>query len=113
MATKQATVDYILEKIAGAGITSGKKMFGEYGLYCDGKVVALVCDDQLFIKPTQAGKDFWGEYEEGQPYPGAKPWILIPEDDWDDGLRLAELVRRTAAELPLPAPKKPRQPKKQ
>lgn len=60
MASQQSTVDFILEQIAAAGSVSAKKMFGEYGIYCDGKMVALVCDDQLFIKPTLAGKAFIG-----------------------------------------------------
>ena len=50
MATQKNTVDYILEQIAEAGIVSAREMFGEYAIYCDGKVVALVCDDQLFCK---------------------------------------------------------------
>jgi TfoX/Sxy family transcriptional regulator of competence genes len=33
-------------------------MFGEYGLYSSGKMVALVCDDALYVKPTAAGRAF-------------------------------------------------------
>ncbi|MFN7096944.1 MAG: TfoX/Sxy family protein, partial [Gammaproteobacteria bacterium] len=84
MASKQSTVDFILEQIAAAGIISAKKMFGEYGIYCDGKIVAFVCDDQLFVKPTIAGKTFIGEFTEACPYPGAKPYLLITGDNWDD-----------------------------
>ena len=61
MSTKQSTVDFILEQIAEAGPVSAKKMFGEYGLFCDGKMVALVCGDELFIKITPAGKAFVGD----------------------------------------------------
>lgn len=50
-------------------------MFGEYALYCDGKTVALICDDQLFIKPTVSGHAYIGAVAEGFPYPGAKPWF--------------------------------------
>lgn len=49
MASKQNTVDYILDQIADAGAVHVKKMFGEYAIYCNEKVVALVCDDQLYI----------------------------------------------------------------
>ncbi len=56
MSSKQNTVDFILEQITNAGTICAKKMFGEYAIYCDDKVVALVCDDQLFVKPTKAGK---------------------------------------------------------
>jgi DNA transformation protein len=80
-------------------------MFGEYGLYCDGKMVALVCDDQLFVKPTAAGKTFIGKVREGLPYPGAKPWFLIGGDRCEDSEWLSELVRLTERELPAPKPK--------
>lgn len=32
-------------------------MFGEYAIYSNGKVAALVCDDRLFVKPTLAGSN--------------------------------------------------------
>jgi TfoX/Sxy family transcriptional regulator of competence genes len=69
-------------------------------------VVALICDDQLFVKPTKVGKAYIGEAAEAPPYAGAKPSYLISEDKWDDAEWLAELIRLTAAELPLPKPKK-------
>ena len=106
MASRQGSVDFILEQIAGAGEVSAKKMFGEYGLYCDGKMVALVCDDQLFVKPTAAGKAFVGDLTEGPPYPGAKPHFLVPGGQWEDRAWLTRLITLTAADLPLPPPKK-------
>ena len=104
MASKQTTVDFILEQMAEAGDVSARKMFGEYGVYCGGKLVALVCDEQLFMKPTAAGRSFIGKITEGAPYPGAKPWFLVAGSRWEDGDWLAELVRLTA-ELPTPSPK--------
>lgn len=108
MATQAATAEIILSQIISAGEVRTIKMFGEYGLYCNDKVVALICDDQLFIKPTEAGKAFLGEVELAPPYPGAKDYFLIPEDLWDEPGFLAELVRVTADALPMPKPKKPR-----
>lgn len=78
MASQQSTVDFIVEQIGGAGRVSARKMFGEYGIYCDGKMVALVCDDQLYIKPTAAGRAYIGDVTEGAPYPSAKPWFPDP-----------------------------------
>lgn len=106
MSTQQKTVDYILEQAAGAGRVTARKMFGEYGMYCDGKVMAFICDDQLFIKPTQAGRDYLGEVIEGEAYPGSKMYFVIEGDRWDDADWLAELVRVTAAELLEPKVKK-------
>ena len=102
MATRQSTIDFILEQISEAGVVSARKMFGEYAVYCEGKVVALVCDDQFFLKPTNAAKAFMKEYEEGYPFPGAKAYILIPGDKWDDSQWLTQLVKMSAAELPAP-----------
>lgn len=108
MASQQSCVDFILEQIAEAGVVSAKKMFGEYGIYCDGKIVALVCDDQLFVKPTTAGKEFMGTFVEGFPYPGAKPYLLIFGEKWDDSEWLANLIKASASELPLPQKKPPK-----
>lgn len=106
MSSKQSTVDYIVDQLAAAGVVSGKKMFGEYGIYCDGKMFALVCDDQLFVRPTAAGRQFLGTPTEAPPYPSAKPHFLIAGEHWDDGEWLSELARITARELPLPKKKK-------
>ena len=92
MATKQATVDFIVEQMAGDGQIRSRKMFGEYAIYCNDKVVALVCDDKLFVKPTQAGRTFIETVEEGEPYPGAKPYFHISGDQWEDRQWLAELI---------------------
>ncbi|MBX9805505.1 MAG: TfoX/Sxy family protein [Alphaproteobacteria bacterium] len=108
MASQQSSVDFILEQIADAGTCLAKKMFGGYCIYFDGKVVALVCDDQLFVKPTVAGKAFIGDFEEGYPYPGAKAYLHISGDQWEDADWLSHLIRITAKELPLPVKKVPR-----
>lgn len=105
MATQQRTIDYLLEQMSGAGDVSARKMFGEYAVYCDGKVVALVCDDQLYLKPTKAGRSLAESCGAGRPYPGAKPHILIEGDRWEDSDWLATLVRVSASELPPPAKK--------
>lgn len=108
MASKQSTIDYILEQIADAGTISAKKMFGEYAIYCDAKVVALVCDDQLFVKPTNAGKAFINDYTEGCPYPGAKPYLFISGELWEDDEWLTKLIKVTVMELPAPRNKSKR-----
>ncbi|WP_416200292.1 TfoX/Sxy family protein [Tabrizicola sp.] len=32
---------------------TSRKMFGEYTLYLGGKVVAMVCNDQLYLEPAR------------------------------------------------------------
>ena len=58
MASDIAFVEYVCEQMSAAGTITSRKMFGEYAIYCEGKVVALVYDDQLFLKPTSAGRSF-------------------------------------------------------
>jgi TfoX/Sxy family transcriptional regulator of competence genes len=106
MSTNQSLVDYIVDQLSKAGEVSARKMFGEYGVYCDGKMVALICDDQLFVKPTIAGRTFIGEPVEAPPYKGAKPCFLIAGEKWDDANWLCELIKITTQELPLPKKKK-------
>lgn len=101
MASKSDIVEYILEQIAPAGPVFAKKMFGEYAIYCNDKIVALICDNQLFIKPTNVGKDFIKNYTEECPYPGAKPYLLISGDLWEDSDWLSELVKITTNALPM------------
>ena len=110
MATRQSTIDLLLEQIAAAGDVSARKMFGEYGVYCDGKIVALVCNDQVFVKPTEKGQVFAQEAELIPAYRGAKPSLLIEADRWEDADWLAELIRITAAERPAPKPRRQKKP---
>jgi TfoX/Sxy family transcriptional regulator of competence genes len=108
MSSLQTTVDFILEQISAAGNVSARKMFGEFGVYCDGKIVALICNDQLFVKPTSSGRAFLGEVVEAPPYEGAKPSLLIDDNRWDDAEWITELIRVTAQDLPAPKAKKPK-----
>lgn len=100
MATKQSTADYIADQVSAAGMIRTKKMFGEYALYCDDKVVAFICDDRLFVKPTDAGREYIGTVEEAEAYPGSKMYFLIDEHLWEDRDWLTDLIRRTADAVP-------------
>ena len=105
MASDQKFVDFITDQIVSKGEITAKKMFGEYGIYSDGKLFGLICDNKLFIKPTNAGRQFIGEVKETSPYQGAKPSFLI-EDKIDDKEWLSRLVKISVEELSLPKPQK-------
>ncbi|HEX8444350.1 MAG TPA: hypothetical protein VF631_11965 [Allosphingosinicella sp.] len=80
-------------------------------MYLESKLVALVCDDQLFVKPTNGGRAHAPDASEAPPYPGAKPCLVIDAEQLEDREWLAELFRRTASELPLPKPRAKRMPR--
>ncbi len=105
MASDLNFVEFVVDQIKTANTISYRKMFGEYALYANGKVVALICDNQLFVKPTSAGRSFIGNVIEAPAYPGAKPSFLI-EDQIEDRDWISKLIELTEQELPTPKPKK-------
>lgn len=105
MATERSFVDYVTE-VAGLGSRlTHKKLFGEYALYLDGKVVAFACDNSLFIKPSRAVETLAPDLPKGPPYPEAKDYP-IADELLDDPVALRRLIEETAALMPLPKPKK-------
>ena len=105
MASDLNFVEFVCDQVGGAGQVRFRKMFGEYAIYCEEKIVALVCDNRLFVKPTAAGRNLIGNVVEAPPYPVAKPWFLI-ETQIEDRDWLMNLFRVTTKELPEPKPKK-------
>ena len=105
MATDAGFIEHVCDQLRDAGGITAKKMFGEYGIYRHGKLVALACDNQLFVKPTAAGEVVLGAPTLGAPYPGAKPHFNVSEL-LDDRAKLVRLFLATDAALPLPKPKK-------
>ncbi len=105
MASDKEFVNFVLDQIENSGEITAKKMFGEYGLFSEGKLFALVCDNKLFLKPTEAGRIYIKDVVEAPPYPGAKPSYLI-EEKLEDRDWISSLVKITVRELPEPKPKK-------
>ena len=105
MASDLKFVEFVVDQLDEDCAVTYKRMFGEFGLYSDGKFFGVICDDQLCVKPTEGGRAFIGEVVESPPYPGAKPSLLIG-DKIEDAEWLSELVRITARELPMPKPRK-------
>jgi 3-methyladenine DNA glycosylase AlkD len=105
MASSREFVEFVCEQARDAGEITFKRMFGEYAVYCDGKTVALVCDDQLFVKKIPAAAALLGENApEAPPYPGGKPHYIV--GDPDDRRLMAALFRAIFDALPPPKPKK-------
>jgi TfoX/Sxy family transcriptional regulator of competence genes len=61
MTSSQSTTDFILDQLSSVPKVHVRKMFGEYALYCDDKVVGLICDNLFFVKITPAGKAMVGD----------------------------------------------------
>ena len=102
MASDQATVDFILEQASRGNAVRARKMFGEYGVYCDERFVGIIADDRLYLKVTGAGEELLPDATREAPYDGAKPHLLVDEEVIEDADRLSAAFRAAAAALPPP-----------
>ena len=100
MPTQKATVEFILEKLRDRGRFSARAMFGEYALYANGKVVALICNDLLYVKILPATTELDRHCEKGEPYPGAKPHYIVEEGHLSTIASLPAILDDLAASLP-------------
>ena len=97
MASHSDFVNYVAEQLREAGSIRNKKMFGEYGLYCDEVFFAVICDDQLFVKVTPQGEAAFPQLPKAPPYEGAKDYIRV--EDVEDREQMTELTRITCEAL--------------
>ena len=107
MACSADYVQYVVDQCSGAGEIAVKKMMGDYCIYCDGVLFGLICDNNLYIKVTEAGATVLNEVILRPPYEGARDYFLV--DDVDNNDYLKELVRATMLELISPKAKAKKQ----
>jgi TfoX/Sxy family transcriptional regulator of competence genes len=105
VATDSKFIANVLERMFPLEVCA-KPMFGDYGLYFEGKNFALVNDNILYIKVTDAGSEIAGRVTKSSPYPGAKPAFKISSSKQKDHDWLMKLVRETSSALAPPKPRK-------
>lgn len=110
MATDRDFIDYVAEQLALGDRLSHRKLFGEYALYVDEKVVAFACDNSLFVKPSAAVAALAPGLPQRPPYPGAKDYP-VADELLDDADALRQLILETAAHMAAPKLRAPRKPK--
>lgn len=110
MTTDRDFIEHVHDQIGFGERLTYRRMFGEYALYLDGKVVAFVCDNSVLLKPTPAGKALLPRVTFGRPYPEAKDYYVLDEvlDDTD---LVQRIIQATADALPAPKPKAAKKPK--
>lgn len=106
MATQPETIDFILDKLGDRKRFTTRAMFGEYALYANGKTVALVCDDLLYVKIMPESETLRSMCEIGDPYPGARPHYIVTEDQLDSIEELPGILCDIARALPAKRAKK-------
>ena len=104
MASNPDFVQYIIDQCSGAGEIVVKKMMGDYCIYCDGVLFGLICDNNFYVKVTEAGKVVLKVVILRPPYEGAKDYFYISDVDNRD--YLTALIKATIPALPKPKAKK-------
>lgn len=89
--------------LAALGDVTVRPMMGEYLLYLNGKYVAVICDNTVFVKSNPLNADSVANLATRPPYQGAKPCYVVPTDDVDF---LRMIIYQTY--LGAPEPKKKR-----
>lgn len=107
MSTSADFVAYVLELARLGERLTSHRMFGEYALYVDEKVVGFACDNTLFIKYLAPTAELTAALPAGEAYPGSRPYA-IADTLLDEPKRLQALLLATADALPPPKPKRPR-----
>ena len=97
MACNADFVQFIVDQCSGAGEIAVKKMMGDYCIYCDGVLFGLICDNNLYIKQTDAGEAVLDEVKLRPPYPSARAHFHITNVDDRDYLK--DIIRATVPEL--------------
>lgn len=105
MSCSAENIDFVCSQIEGVGVINARPMFGEYGIYVDGKMVLLVCDDICYVRMHPAIEELMKDAETGAPYPGAKQHYIL---DVSHGTQAREIVRILRDVLPYPREKKKR-----
>lgn len=106
MASHQDFVSYVTEQLREAGTIRSRKMFGEYGLYCDDVFFGVICDDQFFVKVTPQGEAAFPHLPKAPPYEGAKASFLV--EDVENREQITKLVSLTCLVLKSKPSKKGR-----
>lgn len=105
MPTRKETADFLVEQLSGMEDVRARRMFGEYGIHAGDRFVAVVRDEDLFIKPNVGARGYFSGFVERAPFPGAKPWLIVPGERWEEREWLAGLFRVSAQGLPAVKPK--------
>lgn len=111
MSSTKDFLDFVIDQIKNKDLVKSKKMFGEYVIYYENKVVALICNNKLFIKNTKSGIEFVKKelrkenLHLSSPFPKAKDWILL-EDEIENREFLNELIEITREDLEINIKKK-------
>lgn len=94
MASKEETLDFVLNQLKGIENITWRKMMGEYIIYYRGTVVGGIYDDRFLLKITKQSKQILPDAPEELPYEGAKPMLSLSDIVYDDHAENKQLLKK-------------------
>ena len=106
MATSREYAFFVENLFRGVDGFSMKRMFGEYGIYLQGRVLGFLCDEQILLQDTPTARKLLPDAEKKELFPGSKLFIIF-SDEGNHHL-LQSVAQAMWEELPVPKPRKGR-----
>lgn len=103
MACTEDYINFVCSQLEGVGQVRAKRMFGEWGIYVDEKMVMMVCDNIAYVRQVPEIAELMRDAECGFPYPGAKEHYILDVDHRDQARQVAKVL---AEVLPYPKSRK-------
>lgn len=103
MVTSSEYINFVCERIKNFGNARSRKMFGEYVVYLNDKLIFTVCDNTVFVKKMPYIAELMKDAECGCPYDGAKEHYIL---DVEDSNLLKELIPILEKNMTEPSHKK-------
>ena len=108
MATNQSYIEFVMDQLEAAhtGLELwARPMFGEWCVYSGEKPLFFVFNNTVFIKRIECVAELLADAERGEPFPGAKDFVIL---DIEDVSLAGRVVTQLHLHKPMPKPKKRR-----
>jgi DNA transformation protein len=91
--------DYVVDLLSPLGQASYKFMFGGYGVYVDGLMIAIVADDRLLLRADEENRPDYealgiGPFQPYQDKSRSMPFYTVPDEVMDE---LVDWARKSLA----------------
>lgn len=99
MTTTKDFTQYIVDNAHSTKVRV-RSMFGEFALYYEDKVVALICNNTLYVKISESNKKLLDQNKIGPAYPKSKNFYILTEEQIETPKFLQTVFKNISTSLP-------------
>lgn len=104
MATSPAYAQFVENQFSGLDGFSMRRMFGEYAIYLQGRVLGFLADEQILLQDTPTSRQLLPDAERRELFPGSKLFVVFADEG--NAHLLKSVSQAMWEELPLPKPRR-------